>query len=467
MLRSLWLLMVYVSFLGLGTAAPFVLALGYVWVDTFRPQEVAFVILNQLPVAMIMGASAVFGYFLLDRRSPPPLTIVTVLNVAMAAWVTATLVWAVAPDQAWDKWDWAFKTLVFAAFIPLVIRSRVQIEAFAQTYLLSLAANFIPFGAKVLLSGGGYGANLGLSQGNSGLAEGGFLSTACLMAIPLALFLARNTQLMPRWALVSLAYWGIALLALLTAIGTYQRSALVGLVAMAAFMTLRAKRKLLFISIAAIAGLVIVLTTSDRWNERVSSITEYRTEGSALTRILVWKWTLDFVATHPLGGGFQSYVVNHVTLPPDPANPGGIMQFGRAFHSVYFEVLGEHGWPGLFLFLATAGFSFGSTYMLGRRTRSVPELAWCADFAVAIQSGLIAFLVCGAFVGIAFQPMFWYFVAMSVSLRAHVWHAQRQQGTSVTGWRATGQLLSPATATGAASGWHPKPVAGAAKRPSA
>ncbi len=46
MLRSLWLFAIYIGFLGIGTTAPFVLVLGYVWVDTFRPQDVAYVLLN-------------------------------------------------------------------------------------------------------------------------------------------------------------------------------------------------------------------------------------------------------------------------------------------------------------------------------------------------------------------------------------------------------------------------------------
>ena len=91
----------------------------------------------------------------------------------MAIWVTLTLIWAQVPDAAWEKWDWAFKTVAFATFLPFVIRSRVQIEAFAQTYVFSLAANFVPFGLKVLISGGGYGRDLGLVGGNSGLGGGG------------------------------------------------------------------------------------------------------------------------------------------------------------------------------------------------------------------------------------------------------------------------------------------------------
>ena len=46
---------------------------------------------------MIMGVVALGGYFLLDRRSPPPLTLQTVLQVSMAVWVTLTLIWAQVP----------------------------------------------------------------------------------------------------------------------------------------------------------------------------------------------------------------------------------------------------------------------------------------------------------------------------------------------------------------------------------
>lgn len=45
------------------------------------------------------------------------------------------------------------------------------------------------------------------------------------MVAPLALFLARNTVLMPKWRIVPLAYWEVAAAAVITAIGTYQRSA--------------------------------------------------------------------------------------------------------------------------------------------------------------------------------------------------------------------------------------------------
>jgi probable O-glycosylation ligase (exosortase A-associated) len=443
-LRSVWLLFLYLSFLGIGVAAPFVMTLGYVWVDTFRPQEVTYIILNELPVALIMGAGSFLTYLALDRRSPPPLMLQSVLQIAMAIWMTASLLWAEVPSRAWDKWDWAFKAMVFAAFVPLVIRSRVQIEAFVQTFVFSLAANFVPFGIKVLISGGGYGQNLGLLSGNGGLAEGGYLSTVCLMAVPLALYLGAHGQLIPRIPMIRVAYIVVATLAVVTALGTYERSAVIGLVVLGIYMFLRSRRKLVFGLFAGMATVAIVAGSAASWNQRISTIGEYQSDNSAYVRVLVWQWTLGYVATHPLGGGFDAYVINTINVPPDEANPGGSVQISRAYHSIYFEVLGELGWPGLAMFLVVAVSSIVSLIRLSSKCRKLPGLAWVADMSDAVQSGMFVFLSSGAFVGLAFQPPFWYFVSMGICLRAYVWHAERTEDRPLPGWRRTAPQMRSA-----------------------
>jgi putative inorganic carbon (HCO3(-)) transporter len=408
--------------------------LGYVWVDTFRPQDVAYIILNQLNVAMIMGIVAIGGYLLLDRRAPPRLTLETVLQIGMVLWVNLTMLWAQVPDAAWDKWDWAFKTLVFATFVPWVIRSRVQIEAFAQTYVFSLAANFVPFGLKTLISGGGYGTNLGLAQGNSGLAEGGLLSTVCLMAVPLAIHLAQHNQLMPRLKLVPLGYWFIAGLAVVTAIGTYERSALIGIIVLGIFMWVRSRHKVGYGVVALIVASLLIYTTSSAWNARVSTIGNFAQENSAYTRVLVWRWTLQFTAMHPFGGGFQTSLINHIELPANGDQPATV-EYGRAFHSIYFEMLGEQGYPGLALFLLITATTFIKLRRLAKRAVAYPELDWVVSLSNALQSGLAVFMTSGAFVGIAFQPMYWYFIAMSISLNAYMGRVENQATSPATGWR--------------------------------
>jgi putative inorganic carbon (hco3(-)) transporter len=455
-LRSTWLIMLYLAFLGLGVTTPFVMTLGYVWVDTFRPQEVTYFILNELPVAFIMGAGAFLTYISLDRRKPPPLMTPSVLQVMMVVWMTATLLWAELPDRAWIKWDEAFKAVLFAAFVPLVIRSRVQIEAFVQIWVFSLAANFVPFGLKVLISGGGYGQNLGLQAGNSGLAEGGQLSTFCLMVVPLALCLGKHGQLIPRLPLMNVAYAGVAVFAILTAIGTYERSALIGLIAVGVYMFIRSRRKFIYSIFAGIVVVGIIVGSAASWNERISTIGEYKSDGSAMTRLLVWKWTLEYVVTHPFGGSFDAYGINTIIVPPDAGNPAGVIMNGRAYHSIYFEVLGELGWPGLIMFLSAAASSFFSLISLSRKCRKIPDLVWAADMSDAVQSGLLVFLTSGAFVGIAFQPPFWYFVSLGVCLRAYVWHAERAEVSAMTGWRAVAQQRREGTEE--SPGWKAPPV---------
>jgi putative inorganic carbon (HCO3(-)) transporter len=437
MLRSLLMLIVYMSFLGVSMAVPYVATLGYVWVDIFQPQTASYVLLNTLPVAMIMGAAAFGTYVLMDRRSPPPLTGILVLQLMFAAWVTLTTIYAVAGPVAWDKWSWAFKTIVFSAFVPFVIRSRVQIEALIQVYTLSMAANFIPFGAKVLLSGGGYGVNLGLQSGNGGLAEGGLLSTACLMVIPWLLHLANHTRLVPRWKVVPFAYWGMAGLAIATAMGTYERSALVGMGVLAIHTWVRSKRKLLLGVVIVCVGLGIAYKASSGYAARMSTIEDYSSEESAYVRILMWKWTLGFVASHPAGGGFQAYVTSVIDVP-QLGNGSAHEEFGRAYHSSYFEVLGEEGFPGTAMFLGIVGLVLFRLRRLAREAREDPEFAWVASLANATEGGLAVFFSSGAFVSLSFQPMLWYFVAVPVCLNAYMWHARRQVAPTNQRWRASG-----------------------------
>ena len=419
-LRSIYLSAVFLTFVGLGAAAPFIYSLGYVWVDTFRPQDITYFFLNQIPVSMIMGVLAFVSYVLIDRKSPAPITIHTILTGLFALWVTITTIFfAVSPISAWDKWDWAFKTLIFSAFIPFVFRSRIQIEAFLLIYIFSAAVHIIPVGLKTIISGGGYGRELGVVGGNSLFSEGSTLAAVSLTLIPIALYLRKHGLILPQWRLVKLGYIVLILVMLAAAIGTYARTGLIGIIVLVAALWLRSDRKFLGACAGVAVALGVMAFTSNAWNERISTISDYQAEDSALGRILVWQWTLQFVGTHPAGGGFNAYQVNEVRFPPNAYNPEGVVVRGKAFHSVYFEVLGEHGWPGIILFAGLIVTSLLSLQKIARRARDMPQLTFCRDLAFALQVSLIVMLSCGLFIGVAFQPMIYYLFALAACLSHH------------------------------------------------
>ncbi len=418
-MRSLYVTTVYILFLAVGAAAPFVLSLGYVWVDTFDPQVIASDLLGQVPVSLIMGAAAIGAFVAFDRRKGR-LTLTSVLLIAFAIWVTLTTSFlAAVPGPAWYKWNYAFKTICFGAFLPFVFRSRVQIEAFLQIYLFSLMVHFVPVGLKTCISGGGYGRELGILSGNSLLAEGSTLSAVVLMLVPIILCLRRHTLLLPRTRLVQLGYLALAVLAVAAAVGTYERTALIGMAVVAIGLWLRSKRKLLF-GAAGLCALAIAVTFSaGAWSDRISTVKDFNSESSALGRILVWKWTLGYVAQHPLGGGFNVYMVDRIEFPPAEPGAAPTVVIGKAFHSVYFELLGEQGVPGLVIFLTLVCVTMLRLQSVARMARGREDLVWARDTAFALQVGLTAILACGSFVGIAFQPMIYNLLAISAALHAH------------------------------------------------
>ena len=200
-MRSLVLLGVYVAYLALGISAPFVCGLGYIWTDLFTPQNVAYIILNQIPVSLIMALCALGFYALADRRDPPRLTPSLVLLSVWIVWVSLTTTWADFPDAAWYKWNWAVKSIIFATIMPFLFRSRVQIEAAILTILLSISGSLISFGAKTIINGGGYGRQWTLgaaASSNTGLNESSTIALVSAALIPLVLFLKRHSLIVPK-----------------------------------------------------------------------------------------------------------------------------------------------------------------------------------------------------------------------------------------------------------------------------
>jgi len=420
-MRDLAIVLTYVSFLTIGTMSPFVLALGYVWVDLFAPQYLGWSPLSYLPVSFIIGAAAVAAYVLLDRRKPPPITLSTVLFLSIGLWITATTSWAAMPNEGWAKWDVAFKALIFATFIPFVVRSRVQIEAFVHVYIFSMSAHILPWAVKTVFTGGGYGQSLGLVGSNViWLSESSAVATIGIMLVPLLLTLRKHSLLLPQGRIRDLLYYGTALGGLFASIGTFARTAIVGLGVLAVAMFLRSKRKVTYLLTSAVVGAGLLAVTSDKWTARISTIEDYETENSAKVRILVWRWTIDYVAQHPLGGGFRVWLKSHIVLTSNNPNVLQTEQNGRAFHNIFFAVLGEHGYPGLFLYLSLIAVLFVSLQRVIRQTAGQKTHEWAHDLAKALQITIAVLLACGNFIDISFEPLVWYLFTMVVCLREYV-----------------------------------------------
>jgi probable O-glycosylation ligase (exosortase A-associated) len=423
-MQSLFLLAVFSTLIFAGFSAAFAAALGFVWVDIVKPQQLAYAIINGWPLSMIAALAMLAQYVIKDRKFAPRFGILLTLIAVFTVWITLTTAMSTIPLRPWEKWDWASKVLLFALFIPYIFRSRVQIEAFILVFTLSAATIFASAGVKTMLGSGGYGTLAIMGTGNTGLAEGSTLALVSVMLIPLIIFLIRNTIIFPKTKITYAIFIGTIVMALATVVGTGARTGMIAVGVLCVLSMIKSKKKLWWIVAVAVAGVVYlnVDLSQTRWGARMSTVGTYSKDGSALGRIKVWEWTLGYIGGHPLGGGFDAFLHNRIAGVSDDGTvayyPEGQIR-GKAFHSVYFEVLGEQGIPGFAMYFSMILISLVKLRALKKKWRNHPDLGWLAELADALTSAILVFLAGGAFVGIAYQPFIFYMISLTVVLEHH------------------------------------------------
>lgn len=417
----------------LGLRRPFLWVLAYVYIDILVPQKISYAILAKIPISLIAFVLCFGGWLVLDRKEDARFTLRQFLLIVLLAYTGYTTLDADFPVEAAEKWAWVWKGLVFAIFLPFTLRTRLRFEAVTLVMVLTAGAIIISGGIKTVIGGGGYGTLPLFVNDNTGIYEGSILSTVAIAIIPLILWLAKcGTVFKPDWR-VKLFAAALIFACMLMPVGTQARTGLLclGLVAVLSLRTV--KRRMLYIGLAGAAGLLALPFLPQSFLERMGTIENHQSDNSASTRVAVWKWTLDYVKDHPFGGGFDAYRSNRIRYRTVVAKTSGgttslefadVEDKGRAYHSSYFEMLGEQGWAGLFLWLWIQVLGLWQMERLRsrwmKRAAAAPDdpaQHWQAPFANALQQAQLVYLLGSLFVGIAYQP----FILMLVGLQCGLW----------------------------------------------
>ena len=94
----------------------------------------------------------------------------------------------------------------------------------------------------------------------------------------------------------------------------------------------------------------------------------------------------------------------------------------RAYHSSYFEMLGEQGWPGLivWLWLMASGLWQMERLRQKWKGRTGEGETWQAPLAEALQHSLLVYMAGSLFVGIAFQPFCYMLIGLQIGLWSYL-----------------------------------------------
>jgi len=435
--RDLAFIAFLAALFGMGFRRPFLFVLTYVYIDIVSPQRLTYFLLNSVPISLIAAACAAGGWVLADDKKGTRIAPRQILMLMLLFYCWYTTLHADFPLAAPEKWNWVWKALAFAIFLPLTLRTRLRIEALLTFMVLSAASIIITGGIKTLGSGGGYGQLDLMVSNNSGLYEGSTISTVAIAIIPLILWFPRHGTIFARDWKVKLFCYALVFACLLIPVGTSTRTGLLCIVLLFVLMLRDAKRRLLYLGGAGLLALVAIPFLPSAFTQRMETIKTYQGDESASTRLAVWKWTIGYAREHPLGGGFEAYRQNHIrydtvktegTADNRQIDRSLTVDSGRAYHSAYFEMLGEQGYPGLALWLMINAIGLIRMEVLRRRyAKPAQGEEWISPLASALEHAHLIYLLGAAFIAIAFQPFIYMLIGAQIGLDTYLARKRSEQ----------------------------------------
>ena len=320
----------------------------------------------------------------------------------------------------WFRFDLFWRTLLLFFFIAVVIRKEIHFEAVAWGITLSFGALAMIEGAKFIVSFGGHNI-FGLTPAFN---DNNLSALASLMCIPVAIFLARQYK---ENFYFRNGLYGLAFLNVMFVLGTDSRGAFLGLAVFCLAYWVKSKNKMRDGFFMSLGGLVALAILSDEWFNRMETIGDANEDGSFQGRLKSWKLAMLMAIRHPFfGGGFDSTFTNISTINSLIAEwdtlswiPSATLNVGDTVfvaHSIYFQVLADHGFLG--------AMWYGFMILISLKTLGIiaktSSVFWQVNLAEMIRLSLIAFLTTGAALSSAYNDLFFALVGMPVALAAAV-----------------------------------------------
>jgi len=410
---------VLLFFMAVSVAAfrrPFYGALLWVLFGLMNPHRMTFGFAYSLPFAQMAVIVTVLAAFAHRNEVRWPRGAPIALLLAFIVWMGLTTFVAIVPEPSMNKYIDVLKVLGMTLVVATLIRTREEIMGLVWVIVLSMGYFGTKGGLFTISTGGGFrvwGPPNSLVEGNNELA------VALIMTIPLIYFLATNAgvardfrpvlRLSDRVIRLG-CYLGVVLCAA-SALGSQSRGALLAIAAMVTMLWWRSKAKLGVGVALLLAILVAIPMLPDTWFERMETIQSYDEDLSAQGRINAWETAINIAKDRVTGAGFAT--ANGAVFGRYSPRRG--QEWIYVAHSIYFQVLGDHGWVGLGLYLTFWLTTYLGAGRIAKLARPHADLAWAVALMNMCKVSMVGFAVGGAFLSLAYWDMPYYLMVIVVA----------------------------------------------------
>lgn len=384
----------------------------WAWIGYMNPHRLGWGFAYNFPFGVIAAAAIILSLVIARKNITyfwsPIFSLLIILNI----WFLITTFFSIQPDISWTQWEKVIKIQLIALMIPWIITDKEKIHNFIWVVALSIGYYGIKGGVFTLTTGGGQHV---LGPAGSFISGNTEIGLALVMVLPLYWYLYSSSA--NKW--IKFGLIAAILLIIIAIIGTQSRGAFLAIISIAIFLWLKSRKKLIpFVVIAFITPMIIMFMPQS-WHDRMATINSYEEDGSAMGRIKAWTFATQLANARPLtGGGFESFTKeNYETFSPGliVPKPGGYVHYPDV-HSIYFEILGEHGYIGLIIFLFVGYLCWNNGKKIIKLTKNSNEYKWAHDLASMIQVSFIGYAVGGAFLGLAYFDLPYHFAVILAQL---------------------------------------------------
>lgn len=422
-MRDIVLLAIFPLFLYAIFKRPFI-GLGlWMWTALLNPNGWVYGAAAGVRFNLIFAALTIGTYFVSKKKHSLQLGAIGKLVFAFLIWTMLSTFFAKSiPEVAWNEWIKLAKIVALFLFISLIIDKKLHIDFFLWSLIFSVGFFAALEGLKYIASGGGHhieGLRGHILQDNNQLA------LAFAMLLPICFYILGEYG--KKSPLLRLGLLGLITLVITAIIGTNSRGGLLALSSVGGYLFIKSKRKLLFIFLIVCIGSAMIGLIPEQWFARMDTISKADGDASFMGRVVAWKLSFILGTQNPFfGGGFKAleYFPVWSSLSQDfnqysffySGNATPDLMYGHAAHSIYFQVLGDHGFIGFIIFLLILLLSFFKAGAIAQKARKANGPEWVINLATMLRLSIFTYAIGGAALSFAYFDMIYAIYALILVL---------------------------------------------------
>jgi probable O-glycosylation ligase (exosortase A-associated) len=388
----------------------------WLWTAAFNINQLVYGVAASISYNKLFAGITMLSFFISKENKAIKIESVTIIIILFFTIATISNVFAIGDvSKAWERWVLYFKIILFYFFAIAVIKEKKHFDLLIWILIISIGALAATEGLKFVISLGKH--RIGSLRGIAG--DNNFFGVMVVTIMPLTIYIITQTK----HKVLKIGLIGVLFLMAAGLFSTYSRGATVALMIQIIFFVKNSEKKF-FMIVLLVLGYAFSDLMPEEWFSRMDTIENADKDASFMGRVVAWKLSTLIAMDNFFGGGFkalenfsiwQLYTLEFNKLDFIQTPYPDEYKY-HASHSSYFQVLGNHGFLGLFVFLLLLITVFLKLSKIQKIAINNNLSGWIINLSKTLKLSLISYAVSGAFVNVAYFDFVYLLFALTVAL---------------------------------------------------